>query len=96
MTISAELCRCEGASTATVSRYAFAPSIVGVIATSFDPTHGGHFAAGQAGQDLNRALLLTCTPALIIAGLIGIFGARWMATDIHAAEQVDKRARMAS
>jgi MFS family permease len=74
---------------------AFAPSLVGIIATSFDPTHGGHFAAGRAGQDLNLALLLTCTPALAIAGLIGIFGARWMATDILAAEQVDKRARTA-
>ncbi|GHO94155.1 MFS transporter [Reticulibacter mediterranei] len=74
---------------------AFAPSIVGVIATSFDPTHGGHFAAGYAGQDLNLALLFTCTPALLVAGLIGIFGARWMATDILAAEQADKRAGMA-
>lgn len=72
---------------------AFAPSIVGVLATSFDPSHGGHFIAGRAGQDLSRALLLTCTPALVIAGLIGLFGARWMAKDIRAAEQADRRAR---
>jgi MFS family permease len=74
---------------------AFAPSIVGVLATSFDPTRGGHFAAGHAGQDLSHALLMTCTPALVIAGLIGIFGARWIAGDIHAAEQADRTAREA-
>jgi MFS transporter, Spinster family, sphingosine-1-phosphate transporter len=34
--------------------------------------------------------LFTCTPALIIAGLAGIFGARWMKADVSAAQQADK------
>lgn len=72
---------------------AFAPALVGVLAQLFDPTHGGHFLHGVAGHDLSTALLFTCTPALVIAGLIGIFGARWMASDIAAAEQVDSHAR---
>lgn len=72
---------------------AFAPSLVGYLATSFDPTHGQHFAQGIAGQDLTIALLITCTPALVIAGLVGIFGARWMKGDILAAEQADKAAK---
>ena len=72
---------------------AFAPTLVGVLATSFDPTHGLHFKAGAAGQDLSMALLITCTPALVLAGLVGIFGARWMKEDIAAAEQVDKLAK---
>lgn len=70
---------------------AFAPSLIGVLATSFDPTQGGHFQNYLAGQDLNLALLLTCTPALVIAGLIGIFGARWMESDIAAAERIDRQ-----
>jgi MFS transporter, Spinster family, sphingosine-1-phosphate transporter len=70
---------------------ALAPTLVGVIATAFDPTHGAHFRAGVAGHDLSTALLITCTPALVIAGLIGIFGARWMATDVAAAEEADRR-----
>src|SRR5439155_21173133 len=41
---------------------AFAPSLVGVIAKAFDPTHGQHFAQGVAGQDLSLALLVTCVP----------------------------------
>jgi MFS family permease len=72
---------------------AFSPTLVGVLATQFDPTHGLHFKAGMAGQDLSTALLLTCTPALIIAGLVGLFGARWMKSDIAAAEEVDRIAR---
>ncbi|GAC1626595.1 MAG: MFS transporter [Ktedonobacteraceae bacterium] len=72
---------------------AFAPSLVGFLATSFDPTHGQHSLQSIAGQDLSQALLITCTPALIIAGFIGIFGARWMKSDIAAAEQADKLAR---
>lgn len=75
---------------------AFAPTLVGVLATNFDPTHGQHFVNGLAGQDLSTALLITCTPALVIAGLIGIFGARWMKADIAAAEQVDRQAREAA
>ncbi len=68
---------------------ASAPSIVGIIATQFDPTHGQHFLAGMAGHDLSIALLITCTPALVIAGLIGIFGSRWMGTDVAAAQRAD-------
>lgn len=72
---------------------AFSPTIVGVLATSFDPTHGMHFKLGTAGQDLSTALLWTCTPALVIAGLVGLFGARWMKTDIEAAVQADRIAK---
>ncbi|HEU5226339.1 MAG TPA: MFS transporter [Ktedonobacteraceae bacterium] len=72
---------------------AFAPTLVGVLATNFDPTHGLHFKNSLAGQDLSMALLITCTPALAIAGLIGIFGARWMKDDIATAERADRLAR---
>jgi MFS family permease len=72
---------------------AFSPLLVGVLANNFDPTHGSHFANGIAGHDLSIALLITCTPALVISGLIGIFGARWMKGDIAAAQQTDRRAR---
>ena len=72
---------------------ALAPTIVGVLAKAFDPTHGQHFIHSVAGQDFSHALLITCTPALVIAGLIGIFGARWMKRDIEAAEQADRLAR---
>ncbi len=68
---------------------AFAPALVGVLATSFDPTHGQHFQHNLAGQDLSVALFITCTPALILAGLIGIFGARWMKQDMLVAQQAD-------
>ncbi len=72
---------------------AFSPTLVGVLATQFDPTHGHHFAIGMAGNDLSTALLFTCTPALVIAGLIGLFGARWMKSDIAAADEADRVAR---
>ncbi len=72
---------------------AFAPSLVGYLAGSFDPTHGAHFTNYVAGHDLSTALLITCTPALVIAGLVGIFGAGWMKSDVAAAEQADKLAR---
>src|SRR3989440_11454732 len=45
---------------------AFAPTLVGLLASAFDPTHGQHFAHNMGGQDLARALLLTCTPALLL------------------------------
>jgi len=48
----------------------------------FDPTHGQHFLQSVAGNDLRLAFLITCVPALVIAGLVGIFGARWMKDDI--------------
>jgi len=44
---------------------------------------------------LSLALLVTCVPALAIAGLIGIFGARWMGADVAAAEEIDRVAREA-
>ena len=69
---------------------AFAPTLVGFLASAFDPTHGQHFAHNMGGQDLARALLLTCTPALLIAGLVGIFGARWMKADVATAQEADK------
>jgi len=72
---------------------AFAPSLIGILAKAFDPTHGGHFANNLAGGDLSIALLVTCVPALIVAGLVGIFGARWMKGDIAAAELADKAAK---
>lgn len=72
---------------------AFAPQLVGALAQGFDPTHGLHFLQGVAGNDLRLAFLVTCVPALIMAGLVGIFGARWMKDDIAAAERADKLAR---
>ena len=72
---------------------AFAPPVVGVLARAFDPTHGLHFANQVAGNDLGLAFLVTCVPTLAIAGLVGIFGARWMKDDIAAAERADKLAR---
>ncbi len=69
---------------------AFAPTLVGFLASAFDPTHGQHFAHNMGGQDLARALLFTCTPALLIAGLVGIFGARWMKADVATAQEADK------
>ena len=72
---------------------AFSPSIVSVLAVSFDPTHGLHFKDALAGHDMRLALLVTCVPALFIAGLIGLLGARWMATDVAAAEQTDRAVR---
>jgi MFS family permease len=72
---------------------AFSPLLVGVLAQNFDPTHGLHFAKNLAGQDLSLALLITCPPALVIAGLIGIFGSRWMKGDIAAAVRADRVAK---
>ncbi len=69
---------------------AFAPAIVGVLANAFDPTQGQHFANHVAGNDLGLAFLVTCVPTLAIAGLVGIFGARWMKEDIAAAELADR------
>ncbi len=68
---------------------AFAPAFVGILARFFDPTGGTHFAHNMAGHDLSLAIVFTCTPALIIAGLVGIFGARWMKADLDAAAAID-------
>jgi MFS family permease len=72
---------------------AFAPTLVGKLAATFDPNSAFDFKHLLTGQYLSHALLITCTPALIIAGLVGIFGARWMKSDVAAAEEVDRLAR---
>ncbi len=69
---------------------AFAPSIVGLLAGLFDPTHGQHFLHNSAGQDLTLALLVTCVPCLFLAGVLGVVGSRWVKADMLAAEQRDK------
>ena len=74
---------------------AFSPTLVGVLARVFDPTGGQHFAHNLAGHDLATAMLITCTPALVIAGLIGLFGARWMKADVAAAQEADRAAKQA-
>ncbi len=73
----------------------FAPTLVGVIARLFDPTGGTHFAHNLAGHDLALAMLITCTPALALAGCVGIIGARWMKGDIVTAVKADHLARQA-
>lgn len=75
---------------------AFSPAIVGVLAHSFDPTGGKHFTDYIAGHELSLAILVTCVPALAIAGLVGIFGARWMKSDVAAAQEADRLAREAA
>ena len=69
---------------------AFSPTIVGLLANGFDPTHGAHFRHDMAGHDLSLALLVTCVPALVLAGLIGIFGARFMKADLLAAQRANQ------
>lgn len=75
---------------------AFSPTLVGVLTRFFDPTGGTHFANNQAGHDLSLALLITCTPVLLIAGLVGVMGARWMKADVAAATEADRLASQAS
>ena len=72
---------------------AFAPTLVGKLASVFDPNSAFDFKHLLTGQYLSHALLITCTPALVIAGLIGIFGAGWMKSDVAAAEESDRLAR---
>ena len=64
----------------------FSPALVGFLATSFDPTHGLHFKNSVAGQELSLAILITCAPALLLAGLIGLFGSRWMKSDMISSQ----------
>jgi MFS family permease len=71
---------------------AFAPSLVGLLAGLIDPTHGQHFAHNLAGYDLSMALVYTCPPALLIAGLIGILGSRWVKSDMAAAHRAERSA----
>ncbi len=63
------------------------------MSVSGGPSHGQHFLKSVAGNDLRLAFLVTCGPTLAIAGLVGIFGARWMKDDIAAAERADKLAK---
>ncbi len=70
---------------------AFAPSLVGALAHALDPTHGLHFAQQVAGLDLSLALAYTCPPVLVIAGLIGILGARWMKADMLAVQRMSAK-----
>src|SRR5712692_7937793 len=72
---------------------AFAPTLVGKLAATFDPNSTFDFNHLLTGQYLSHALLITCTPALVIAGLVGILGARWMKSDVAAAEEADRLAR---
>ncbi len=74
---------------------AFSPALVGLLAANIDPTHGLHFQTGFAGQDLSLALLWTCTPALLLAGLAGVLGSRWMKIDIDAATNAERTKRLA-
>lgn len=75
---------------------ALSPSLVGALARSFDPTGGTHFVRDLAGHDLSHAMLITCTPALAIAGLVGLFGARWMKSDVAAAQEADRLTKQAA
>jgi MFS family permease len=70
---------------------AFAPFLVGVLATALDPTHGMHFQQSIAGQDLSLALLITCPISLFLAGIAGLLGARWMGHDVTLAVQADQQ-----
>lgn len=73
---------------------AFSPSLMGALARSFDPS-GQHFLQSVAGYDLMRALIFTFPPALGIAGIVAIFGSRWMKGDMEAARRVDLQEGMA-
>jgi MFS family permease len=70
---------------------AFAPALIGNLARSFDPT-GAHFANNLAGHDLTMALIYTYPTSLVIAGIIGIIGARWLKADTEAAHRADMEA----
>ncbi len=74
---------------------ALSPAIVGILAAHYDPHSVLDAKLLLTGQYLSQALLITCTPALVIAGLVGVFGARWMKSDIAAAENADRIAREA-
>ncbi|HEU5200229.1 MAG TPA: MFS transporter [Ktedonobacterales bacterium] len=69
---------------------AFAPLLVGLLASALDPTHGQHFAHNMAGTDLSLALVYTCPAALAIAGVVGIVGSRWVRADMAAARQAEQ------
>lgn len=66
------------------------PSLVGILARAIDPTHGDHFIQQLAGHDLSMALIYTCPAALLIAGIIGIIGARWVKADMATAQLAEQ------
>jgi MFS transporter, Spinster family, sphingosine-1-phosphate transporter len=67
---------------------AFSAPVIGVLARSFDPT-GLHFQHSVAGYDLMLALIFLFPPALAIAGIVAIFGSRWVNSDMKAAKLMD-------
>ncbi len=68
---------------------AFAPSFLGWLASSFDPT-GYNFAHNIAGHDLTRAMIYVYPTSLLIAGIVGIIGSRWMKDDVATAQRTDR------
>lgn len=68
---------------------AFSPALVGFISTVIDPAHAQNFVAGTVGVDLRTAMLVCCTPALLIAGFVGIIGARWKKSDTESAQVIN-------
>lgn len=68
---------------------AFAPSIVGFVATIIDPAHAQHFRAGMVGADLRIAMLACCIPALLLSGVVAIIGTRWVKSDMLTSAQID-------
>jgi MFS family permease len=67
---------------------AFAPTLVASLARSFDPG-GQHFLHALAGHDVVLALLLLVPVALLLGGLVGFVGSRWMQEERAAAEHAD-------
>lgn len=47
------------------------------------------FAHNMAGHDLTRAMIYAYPTSLLIAGIIGIIGSRWMKADVAAAQRID-------
>ncbi len=68
---------------------AFAPTLVGSLASAFDPT-GQHFLHGMAGHDLVLAFFTVAPAAFLIAGIVGLVGSRWMEADQEAAQRADE------
>ncbi|QBD74613.1 MFS transporter [Ktedonosporobacter rubrisoli] len=72
---------------ATLLGEAFSSPLIGIVATVIDPTHGQHFLQARAGYELGMALIYTCVPALLIAGLAGLLGARLVKADKVTAQK---------
>lgn len=67
---------------------AFSAPLIGILARSFDHS-GQNFQNGVAGHDLMLALIFLFPPSLAIAGIVAIFGSRWVKGDMEAAKRVD-------